>query len=100
MTKIGFEPWAVCLQDLSSCILYPVSYILRILCRIHGVTTLCIAHVVTILLILTKITMELNRDCERVGSVCAPSRVVIEERNKFLSSLEESQKRCLKWEKL
>lgn len=53
---------------------------------------LCIAHVVTILLILTKITMELNRDCERVGSICAPSRVVIEERIKFLSSLEESQK--------
>lgn len=63
-------------------------------------TTLCIAHVVTILLILTNITMELNRDCERVGSVCAPSRVVIEERIKFLSSLEDSQKMMSKMGKI
>lgn len=54
---------------------------------------LCMAHIVTILLILTKITVELNRDCERVGSISAPSRVVMEEeRIKFSSSLEESQK--------
>lgn len=61
---------------------------------------LSITHIVTVLLILTKITMELNRDCESVGSVCAPSRVVMEERIKFLSSLEESQKTMSKMGKI
>jgi len=57
------------------------------------VAAFCIAHVVTILLVLTKITTELNRDCERGGNVCAPSRVVMgEERIKFSSSVVESQK--------
>lgn len=62
---------------------------------------LYIAHAVTVLLIFTKITMALHRDCERQGSVCAPSRVVMQEEGiKFSSSIVESQKIMSKMEKI
>lgn len=54
---------------------------------------LYIAHAVTVLLILTKVTVALHRGCERRGSVCASSRIVMqEERIKFSSSIVENQK--------